>query len=413
MKLYVLWLSMLLGLSTAGVMRLRVVRANRTQMALAEEDLEEDQDDDDEEGGEPSVNGEEATTLLKQGAHHESQDAQALSYSFRRRRSYTRHHYRGHHYTPRRRRSYRHHHPHHHNNTHQAAAPVVVTTSVAPLATHTDTECHPSCKWACTDPACEQTCHPTCHAPACKTYCKPVNTATCHTVCNDPQCTVICPKSCVDGHCPRCRTVCGPPNCHTSCNQECESKCAEPICTWQCSKPTVCAKPVCNLDCRGSAGCDQEATDVPSPTSGFNQVGSNFEGSLGNTPPLGSVPGLATALHFRPGPQFGPYGNTTVGENAKPYQNNQCVFGPPKSGTYLRGNNMASGTAVAGIALSGKDTIRQCMNACCQTVGCKSFDINLKQGRCFPNDLAQKDAPSQMVTGQPPEVYYFELLHRR
>lgn len=119
--------------------------------------------------------------------------------------------------------------------------------------------CQPTCQWSCSNPRCEQQCHPMCAAPVCRTYCQPLKGSVeengCHTICAEPKCTVICPHSCTSGNCPKCRTVCGAPVCKTKCNNECMTKCADPICNFQCQKPKECPKPVCAMSCNSVSDC--------------------------------------------------------------------------------------------------------------------------------------------------------------
>lgn len=132
--------------------------------------------------------------------------------------------------------------------------------------------CQPQCLWHCTNPKCEETCTPVCAAPTCKTFCKPVDPSTCTTECQPPECSVICPKSGTAGT--KCSTVCGPPTCETKCHQDCQSKCADPICSFDCTRPTDCPKPDCQLTCDSPCpGVFSNANqNVPEAGDGANAV---------------------------------------------------------------------------------------------------------------------------------------------
>jgi len=118
-------------------------------------------------------------------------------------------------------------------------------------------KCQPLCNWECDNPVCEEVCTPMCAAPTCKTYCQPVIQSSCTVECEEPDCQVLCPRSCRGGSdgpgCGACKTVCNQPRCKTTCQQNCLSKCAEPICTWQCNKAEACPRPKCKMVC---ATCD-------------------------------------------------------------------------------------------------------------------------------------------------------------
>mmetsp|Transcript_4520 Transcript_4520/g.10585 ORF Transcript_4520/g.10585 Transcript_4520/m.10585 type:complete len:254 (-) Transcript_4520:30-791(-) len=135
--------------------------------------------------------------------------------------------------------------------------------------------CQPTCTWTCSNPVCEQTCQPMCAAPVCKTFCKPlvgsVAANGCKTECQKPECKIICPKSCTSGNCPKCRTVCGPPMCETKCMSDCMTKCADPICNFQCNNPKDCPKPVCSMGCQSTSDClsGKPNTDVLAAPAGY------------------------------------------------------------------------------------------------------------------------------------------------
>lgn len=116
-------------------------------------------------------------------------------------------------------------------------------------------QCRPTCRWHCDDPICEQTCEPKCASPVCKTFCQHVDDNSCQTTCEEPKCTVICPAhmgQCKGPDCKgpnKCTTVCGAPECKTQCARSCESKCADPVCQYECEKPKECPQPRCQMVC--------------------------------------------------------------------------------------------------------------------------------------------------------------------
>eukprot|EP00928_Gymnodinium_smaydae_P053760 TRINITY_DN37686_c0_g1_i1.p2 TRINITY_DN37686_c0_g1~~TRINITY_DN37686_c0_g1_i1.p2 ORF type:complete len:353 (+),score=58.93 TRINITY_DN37686_c0_g1_i1:141-1061(+) len=130
-------------------------------------------------------------------------------------------------------------------------------------------KCHPQCMWECGQTNCDLQCKPSCQPPKCVTACKKADVSKCRQVCSDPQCTVVCPTRCASNSCPGCHTVCGKPQCSLQCGQFCESKCADPVCTWQCAPNTTgCPKPQCSMRCDGPKVCGLGGGGHPSPEDG-------------------------------------------------------------------------------------------------------------------------------------------------
>jgi len=293
-----------------------------------------------------------------------------------------------------------------------------MTTTMSPEAAASAAyakTCTPTCKWSCDNPHCEQNCQPTCAAPVCKTYCKPIERGSCHTTCTDPSCTVICPQSCTKGNCPQCRTVCGPPKCNTDCNQECEAKCADPMCTWHCTKPQSCPKPTCRLDCGEAQRCAAARNavrtgSIPKPSDGFTvNAGDNFVASLGHVENM-----LDAETSMVVGGDLGNVENVGPGLMVGgPEAGYHCLFHPPTSGAYL----MRGQAGVEGPSGDSEkvETIRQCMESCCKTGTCQSFDIDTKEGNCYPNSDKSRvgGGHSDVVTGKEVWIYYFELAWRK
>lgn len=127
-------------------------------------------------------------------------------------------------------------------------------------------KCHPKCSWECESPGCNSDCKPKCLAPKCHTACDKLALNRCQRTCEPPDCAVVCPKACSTGSCPECTTVCGKPKCTMKCGTFCQSKCADPVCEWQCNVDK-CEKPVCKMTCEKASICglgDQQALhDLP------------------------------------------------------------------------------------------------------------------------------------------------------
>lgn len=118
--------------------------------------------------------------------------------------------------------------------------------------------CHPKCVWDCGQRACNSNCKPACQAPKCVTTCRKPKLSQCRRKCQDPHCAVVCPNAtCAHGACPGCTTVCGEAKCTLDCGQGqlCTSRCADPVCAWQCQPDPECVAPQCSLRCDGPKVC--------------------------------------------------------------------------------------------------------------------------------------------------------------
>lgn len=170
--------------------------------------------------------------------------------------------------------------------------------------------CSPQCTWQCQTPKCDQVCAPVCQAPRCETRCQAADTSGCETKCDQPQCNVVCPqRQCGATDCAGCTAHCSEPMCLLNCPraQPCRNVCEEPVCTWQCSQPTVCPKPVCHMVCENPKNCPSTRTtmhkNLPPLESGEVTMQAFKAPQTANAALPGGVEAIKGPAPVAPGPQ--------------------------------------------------------------------------------------------------------------
>jgi hypothetical protein len=124
--------------------------------------------------------------------------------------------------------------------------------------------CHPECRWQCSDPVCPAICAPICEAPVCQ-ICVNRTSLVCA---NTRYCFIQYPTlddACEADSCPIVEVIC-PNLCYGLDN--CTVLCSQPMCSWQCSKPTNCPHPVCELQCEHPA-CEYTSSAISSIRTSF------------------------------------------------------------------------------------------------------------------------------------------------